>query len=57
MPVSAAQQLADAAQAQATTAVPIAVGAVVAIGALAFGIKGLFVAWRAGSKALGKTGS
>jgi ABC-type Na+ efflux pump permease subunit len=37
-------------------AAPVAVAVVAAGAAAAFGIKALWVAWRAGSKAIGKTG-
>jgi len=51
---SAAQQLSTAVQSEATAALPVAVGLIAAVGVVAFGIKGVFIAWRAGSKAIGK---
>lgn len=42
---------------QFTSTLPIALGVIGGGAGLAFGIKGLWVAWRAGSKALGKAGS
>lgn len=44
-------------QDQFTSALPIALGVIAGGAVLAFGIKGVWVAWRAGSKALGKAGS
>lgn len=52
-----AQVLFDAAQSELTANLPIILAGIGAIAAVAFGIKGLWVAWRAGSKAVGKTGS
>lgn len=52
----AATTVQDAITGEMTTALPIALGVIGAGAALAFGIKGLWVAWRAGSKALGKAG-
>ena len=43
-------------QDQMTSALPIALGVVAGGAVLAFSIKGVWVAWRAGSKALGKAG-
>jgi hypothetical protein len=40
-----------------TSEAAVATAVILAAGAAAFGIKGLFVAWRAGAKALGKVGS
>lgn len=39
-----------------TSEAPIALAVVVGGAGLAFGIKALWVAWRAGSKAMGKSG-
>jgi hypothetical protein len=43
-------------QDQMTSALPVALGVVAGGAVLAFGIKGVWVAWRSGSKALGKAG-
>ena len=43
-------------QDQMTSVLPIAVGVIAGGAVLAFTIKGGWVAWRAGSKALGKAG-
>lgn len=40
----------------ATSQGAVATGVILAVGAVAFGIKGLWIGWRAGSKAMGKTG-
>jgi hypothetical protein len=47
----------DVAVDAATSQGAVATGIILAIGAVAFGIKGLFVGWRAGNKAMSKTGS
>lgn len=54
--MSAPSTVQDAITSQFTTEAPIALGVVVAGAALAFTIKGLWVAWRSGSKAMGKSG-
>lgn len=41
----------------ATSQGAVATAIILAVGAVAFGIKGLWVGWRAGSKAINKTGS
>ena len=41
---------------QMTQALPIAIGVIGGGAVLAFTIKGVWVAWRSGSKALGKAG-
>lgn len=40
-----------------TGKLPVALGVIGAGAVLAFGIKGAWIAWRAGSKAVGKAGS
>jgi hypothetical protein len=40
-----------------TSEAAVATGVILAAAAAAFGIKGLWVAWRAGSKAMSKVGS
>lgn len=52
----AAAAVQDTIQAQMTSALPVALGVVAGGAVLAFSIKGVWVAWRAGSKALGKAG-
>ena len=43
-------------QDQMTSALPVAIAVIGGGAVLAFSIKGFWVAWRAGSKALGKAG-
>lgn len=47
----------NAAQGQLDTALPKIVAGIGLIAVVAFSIKGLWVAWRAGSKAVGKVGA
>lgn len=53
----ASQQLLDGVQSRVTAEIPLIIGGIVGIALAAFGIKMLWVAWRAGSKAVGKAGS
>lgn len=52
-----ANPVVDAITSQFTAALPIALGVVGGGAVLAFSIKATWVAWRTGSKALGKAGS
>lgn len=52
----AAATVQDTIQGEMTAALPVALGVLAGGAVLAFGIKGVWVAWRAGSKALGKAG-
>lgn len=51
------QTLVNEARDELLTAAGITTIAIAAIGAAAFGIKGLWVGWRGASKAVGKTGT
>lgn len=47
----------NAVTAEVATAAPVAAALIGTLAVAAFGIKALYVAWRAGSKAMGKVGS
>lgn len=55
--MSAPADFGSVAKDAATSQGAVATGIILAIGAVAFGIKGLWVGWRAGNKAMSKTGS
>lgn len=54
--MAAADPVVTTIEQQFTDKLPVALGVIGAGAALAFGIKGAWVAWRSGSKALGKAG-
>jgi hypothetical protein len=54
--MSTPSTVSDAITGQFTSQLPVATAVVVGGAGLAFAIKGLWVAWRAGSKAIGKAG-
>jgi len=56
-PVNPVTALFTAVQGGLDDNLPLIVGGISAIAVVAFSIKGLFVAWRAAGKAVGKTGS
>lgn len=55
--MSATDPVADAVSDTLADKGPIALAIIGSVAAVAFGIKGAWVAWRAGSKAMGKVGS
>lgn len=54
--MTAPQTVQGVIQDQFTSNLPIALGVVTGGAVLAFGIKALWIAWRTGSKAMGKAG-
>jgi hypothetical protein len=57
MNMTAPTDIGDVVETVATSQAAVATAVILAVGALSFGIKGLWVGWRAGSKAMGKTGT